>query len=44
MRNLYDAPEAQILEIKLVSDICGPSQGDLTDVPDDYVDPDGDEI
>ena len=44
MRNLYKSPEADILEIKLVSDICGPSQGDITDVPGDYEDPDGDEI
>lgn len=44
MRSLYNAPEAEILEIKLVSDICGPSQGDMTDVPDDFIDEEGDEI
>ena len=39
MPKFYNAPEAEILEIKLVTDICGPSQGDVTDAP---ADPDGD--
>ena len=39
MKSLYNAPEAEILEIKLVTDICSPSQGSVTDAPGD---PDGD--
>jgi len=42
MKSLYEAPEAELLKIKLVSDICGPSQGDLTDPG--VGDEDGDEI
>ncbi len=42
MRSLYNAPEAEILEIKLVTDICAPSQGDITDPG--VGDEDGDEI
>lgn len=42
MKSLYNAPEAEILEVKLVTDICGPSQGDVTDPG--VGDEDGDEI
>ena len=31
MPKFYNAPEAEILEIKLVTDICSPSQGLVTD-------------
>ena len=42
MKNLYGAPEAEILEVKLAEDVCGPSQGDMTDPG--VGDADGDEI
>ena len=42
MKNLYSAPEAEILVIRLTDDVCGPSQGDLTDPG--VGDLDGDEI
>ena len=44
MKNLYDAPEMQIFEIKTDSEICGPSQGDVTNVPAGYIDDGGDLI
>ena len=31
MKSVYNAPEAEILEIKLVTDICTPSQEGVTD-------------
>lgn len=39
MKSLYNAPEAEILEIKIVTDICELSQGPVTNAPDD---PEGD--
>ena len=44
MKNLYDAPEMQIFEIKADAEICGPSQGDVANVPAGYVDQGGDLI
>ena len=35
MSKFYNAPEAEILEIKLVTDICGPSQGTVADGVED---------
>ncbi len=42
MEKLYNAPELEILEAKLLDDVCAPSQGDITDPG--VGDSDGDEI
>ncbi len=42
MKNFYDAPEFKILEIKTDSEICGPSQAEITNPG--VGDPDGDLI
>lgn len=35
MKNLYNAPEAELLKLTLVTEICGASQTDITDTPED---------
>ena len=44
MKSSYNAPEFKILEINADSEICGPSQADVTNVPDGYIDDGGDLI
>lgn len=35
MKSLYNAPEAEILEIKIEADVCDLSQGPVTNGPAD---------